>query len=278
MPLLYVFYSLLGLIVGSFLNVCIYRIPRRESIVFPGSHCPHCGKGIRPYDNVPVFAYLWLRGKCRFCRKPISAQYPIVELLTGCAFLGCALQWDFTSPTYVNTLFLSMVLVLVFIDYQHQILPNVITLPGLVLGLLLSPLQWLDFFSDRASFAISSLFPVDDPVTVLPWAGSLLGALLGGGILFAVGFAYRITRGRQGMGMGDIKMMAMVGAFLGWRFAFLTIFAGSLLGSVLGLFLVAFRGKTLQTRLAFGTFLGAGAALALFLGTPFLEWFTRRPS
>jgi leader peptidase (prepilin peptidase)/N-methyltransferase len=277
MLLLLIAYLLLGLVIGSFLNVCIYRIPRRESIVFPGSHCPHCGKSIRPYDNVPVLAFLWLRGKCRFCRKPISLQYPVVELLGGLSFLSCALRWDFAPATYVNSAFLAAVLVLVFIDYHHQILPNRITIPGTALGIVLSPMQVPGFFEDPLSLAATSFFPAD-PAVSLPWIGSLVGAGIGGGSLLAVGSAYRLIRRMQGMGMGDVKMMAMVGAFLGWRLAFLTIFAGSVVGSLVGVFLVVFRGRTLQTKLAFGTFLGAGAVLALFFGIPFLEWLASPPA
>ena len=121
-----------GLVIGSFLNVCIYRLPRHESIVFPGSHCPNCGKPVKPYDNIPVLSYLLLLGRCRFCRKPISLQYPVVELLSGLAFYACAAQWGSTSPAFVNSLFLAVILVLIFTDYHHQILPNVLTLPGVV--------------------------------------------------------------------------------------------------------------------------------------------------
>jgi leader peptidase (prepilin peptidase)/N-methyltransferase len=201
-----------------------------------------------------------------------------VELLGGLGFVSCALRWDFAPATFLNSAFLASVLVLVFIDYQHQILPNVITIPGALIGMALSPLQSPEFFDDPFSHALARVVPAGDPLTSLPWAGSLLGVLIGGGILLSVGAAYRLIRHRQGMGMGDVKMMAMVGAFLGWRLAFLTIFAGSILGSLVGVFLVLFRGKTLQTKLAFGTFLGAGAVLALFFGLSFLEWFTAPPS
>jgi leader peptidase (prepilin peptidase)/N-methyltransferase len=270
-------YLALGLIIGSFLNVCIYRIPRRESIVFPGSHCPRCGKSIRPYDNVPVLAYLWLGGKCRFCRMPISRQYPVVELLGGVSFLSCALRWDFAPATYLNSAFMAAVIVLAFIDYHHQILPNRITIPGTILGIALSPLQVPDYFEDPLSLAAAALFPAD-PAVSLPWIGSLVGAAIGGGSLLAVSCTYQLIRRRQGMGMGDVKMMAMVGAFLGWRLAFLTIFAGSVVGSLVGVFLVFFRGRTLQTKLAFGTFLGAGAVFALFFGISFLEWLVPSPA
>ncbi len=266
-------YPLLGLIIGSFLNVCIYRIPRRESIVFPGSHCPACQKPIRAFDNVPVLAYIWLRGKCRHCRASISLQYPMVELICGMLFFACARTWGMAPAAFINSLFLSLILVLVFIDYHHQILPNLITLPGTVAGLLLSPWQDLSFYADGPSLAWSRLLAGSHAEAMLPLLGSLLGALVGGGLLLSVALAYQVLRKRQGLGMGDIKMMAMVGAFLGWRMALLTIFAGSFLGSILGIFLILFRGKSLQSKLAFGTFLGAGAILSLFFGLQMVDWY-----
>jgi len=263
-----------GLVVGSFLNVCIYRLPRRESIVFPGSHCPHCGQGVRPYDNIPLISYLLLRGTCRACGERISLQYPMVELLAGSAFYACAAKWGLTPPAFVNSIFLSIIIVLIFTDYHHQILPNVLTLPGILAGILLSPLQAAEFYQDALSYSLASLVDAANEETILPWAGSIAGALIGGGILFIVGAAYQALRKRQGLGMGDIKMMAMVGAFAGWRLALFTIFVGSLLGSVLGIILILFGGRTLQTKLAFGTFLGAAAALALFYGPAVFRWYS----
>jgi leader peptidase (prepilin peptidase)/N-methyltransferase len=278
MPLFFAFYGMLGLVLGSFLNVCIYRLPRGESIVFPGSHCPACGGMIKPYDNVPVLAYLWLKGRCRFCNHPISIRYPAVELLTGSAFCACALRWQFAPPTFVNSLLICILIVLVFIDYDHQILPNRITLPGLAAGILLSPLQSELFFHDRLTLNLISLLPGGDLVTTSPGASSaiasMVGAIIGGGGLFLVGWIYKVTRHRQGLGMGDIKMTAMLGAFFGWHLTLLTIFAGSFLGSIAGIFLIIFHGKTMQSKLAFGTFLGVGAVLALFFGIPAIDWYT----
>jgi leader peptidase (prepilin peptidase) / N-methyltransferase len=268
-----ILYSILGLVVGSFLNVCIHRMPRRESIVLPRSHCPKCGTNIRPYDNIPVFSYLLLGGKCRQCRTGISLQYPVVELLNGIAYFACAWSWGFEPATPVNSLFLSAIIVLIFIDYQHQILPNLITVPGTVLGICLSLFQAPVFYRDALSFGIASKIVPDSPELVLPLAGSIFGALVSGGLLLLVGLAYQVTRKKQGLGMGDVKMMAMVGAFLGWRLGLLTILFGSLTGSIVGIFLVLFRGKNLQTKLAFGTFLGPGAIAALFFGLAFLNWY-----
>jgi leader peptidase (prepilin peptidase) / N-methyltransferase len=269
-------FALFGLLVGSFLNVCIHRIPLGQSIVSPGSRCPKCAEPIRPYDNIPVLSYLFLRARCRFCRAPISARYPFVELLTGTAYYLCGRTWgDSLAAAVVNSIFLSLVIALVFIDYDHQILPNVITLPGTVLGIAVCSLQAEGFYRDSLSWSIASAIAPSNAAALLPWVGSLVGALVGGGSLFAVAWIYERVRHHPGLGMGDVKMMAMVGAFLGWRLALFTIFVGSFGGSIIGLLLIAFRGRTLQTRLAFGTFLGFGAGLAVFLGLPFLEWYTQ---
>jgi leader peptidase (prepilin peptidase) / N-methyltransferase len=268
-----IFYTLLGLIIGSFLNVCIYRIPLKKSIVFPGSSCPNCGAAIRPYDNIPVLSYLILRGKCRGCGTPISLQYPIVELLSGIIFFCCARTWEFTPPTYVNSLFLCIILVLIFTDFHHRILPNVLTITGTLLGLLLSPFQIQDLYLGILDIKVASLLNMSNIPFAMPWIGSILGALFGGGSLFLVGFGYEKLRKQQGLGMGDVKMMAMVGTFLGYRLTLLTIFSGSLIGAILGVFLILFHKSNLQTKLAFGVFLGAGAIFSLFWGLPFLHWY-----
>jgi leader peptidase (prepilin peptidase)/N-methyltransferase len=262
-----------GLVIGSFLNVCIYRLPRNESIVFPGSHCPHCGNAVRPFDNIPVVSFLILRGRCRSCRGPISWQYPLVELLTGIAFYACAATWGLSPAMFVNSLYLAAVLVLVFVDYQHQILPNKVTLPGIVAGIALSPFQSDAYFSDGITLSLGYAISAGLPTWLVSGIGSALGALVGAGVLFFVATAYKALRKRQGLGQGDIKMMAMVGAFTGWPSALLTVFFGSFMGSVVGLALVAFGGRTMQSRLAFGTFLGAGSVIALFFGPALLRWY-----
>jgi leader peptidase (prepilin peptidase)/N-methyltransferase len=266
-------YGLFGLIIGSFLNVCIYRLPRRESILFPGSHCPKCGKSVRPYDNIPVVSYLLLGGKCRFCRSPISIQYPSVELATGLCFFACAHQWNTASPTFLNSAFLAVLIVLVFIDYHHQILPNVLTIPGAVLGIILSPLQDEVYYDDLLTRWLVDSLSQGSPQLLQSWVGAFLGALAGAGTLYLVAFLYKAARNKQGLGMGDVKMMAMVGAVLGWRLAFLTIFVGSALGSLIGVVLIVFKGRNLQYKLAFGTFLGIASAVALFYGLPLIRWY-----
>jgi leader peptidase (prepilin peptidase) / N-methyltransferase len=273
-----IIYALFGLVIGSFLNVCIYRIPLGKSVVFPGSACPHCGTPIRPIDNIPVLSYLLLLGKCRKCKTAISIQYPMVELLTAAVFLVCALHWSFASPTFVNTLLLSVVIILIFTDWHHRILPNVLTLPGIAVAILLSPFQSQSYYSfDPLSVKIASLLWPGNPQAILPWTGSLVGAIIGGGSLLLVGLAYEKLRKKQGLGMGDVKMMAMIGAFLGWPLAILTLMAGSLFGTILGILLMLLGRGNLQTKLAFGVFLGLGTAISVFYGLPFLIWYLRIP-
>jgi leader peptidase (prepilin peptidase)/N-methyltransferase len=266
-------YALFGLIIGSFLNVCIYRMPLGKSIVFPGSGCPQCGAAIRFYDNIPVLSFLLLRGKCRACGKPISAQYPFVELITGLAFYCCWKTWGLTPPTFVNSLFLSLIIALIFTDYHHQLLPNKLTLPGTVAGLLLSPFQTPEVYLNVLSVKTSSLFGLLDSPFALSLVGSILGAVIGGGGLFALAFFYETVRKKQGLGMGDVKMMAMVGAFLGINLTILTILVGSLLGTLIGIYLILFRKMNMQTKLPLGVFLGIGSAFSLFYGLLLLHWY-----
>ena len=273
--LILIFYTALGLIIGSFLNVCIYRIPLKKSVVFPRSGCPQCGARIAFYDNIPVLSYIILGGKCRSCGTGISLQYPFVELLTGVSFLVCALKWNFTSPTFVNSLFLAVIIILIFTDYNHRILPNALTLPGALAGILLSSFQTPELYMDVLSIRLASLFEYSVARTLLPWIGSITGAVIGGGVLLVVGIGYQKLRHRQGLGMGDVKMLLMVGAFLGWRLTFLTIFAGSILGLFAGMYLIIFRKQNLQTMLPFGVFLGIASAIALFYGIPFLDWYLK---
>jgi leader peptidase (prepilin peptidase)/N-methyltransferase len=273
--LLLVFYTLFGLVVGSFLNVCIYRIPLRKSIIWPGSGCPQCGAPIKARDNIPIISWLILRGKCRSCKTSISIQYPFVELLAGLAFFASACVWGFNSPTFVNSLFLAVIIVLIFTDYHHQILPNVLTIPGAIAGILLSPFQAFTFYLGVLEVKAISLMRLEDLPLVWPWIGSVIGALFGGGLLYFVAFIYKRLRHRDGLGMGDVKMMMMVGAFLGYRLALLTIFAGALLGSIAGVSMQLMGKANMQTKLAFGVFLGIAAAAALFWGLPFLDWYLR---
>lgn len=267
-------YALLGLVIGSFLNVCIYRMPLRKSVVSPGSSCPHCGISIRLLDNIPILSFLLLGGKCRDCGKRISFQYPVVELLCALAFYSCSRMWLFTPATYVNSLFLAIIIILIFTDYNHRILPNRLTLPGIIAGFLLSPFQMPEVYAtDGLSIKLTSLLGLQSISIALPWIGSILGAIVAGGFLYFVAFAYEVVRKREGLGMGDVKMMAMVGAFIGWRLALLTIFVGSVFGTIVGILLILFRKISTQGKLPFGVFLGIGSALCLFYGFSLLRWY-----
>jgi leader peptidase (prepilin peptidase)/N-methyltransferase len=249
--LLGVYAAVLGLIVGSYLNVLIYRLPLGISTVFPRSRCPHCGTAIRAYDNVPVLSFLLLRGRCRRCGARISWRYPAVEAATAALFLACFLRFGISLQAPVAALFCALMLALTMIDYDHMILPDALTWPGIALGILLQPLVgWTRLWDG-------------------PWgavAGALLGAALGAGLLLAVWIAWYLWRHEEGMGLGDVKMLAAIGAFLGWKGVLVALFLGALSGAVVGLTLMAFRGLDFKAKLPFGVFLALGGVIALFAG------------
>jgi leader peptidase (prepilin peptidase)/N-methyltransferase len=269
--LIAIFVFLFGLIIGSFLNVCIVRIPGGKSIVQPASACTKCGAAIRPYDNIPVVSYLVLGGKCRKCKNSISAMYPAVEFLTGLLFLGCYEVFGLTPEALKWAIFSAIMVVLVFTDLRERILPDVVNYTGFGLGLGLS------FFTspfDGTALAIATrIFDFPPPAPVLSFADALLGAAAGSGLLWLVSEVYFRLRGREGMGLGDVKMMLMAGAFLGLKRTLLTIFAGSILGSVLGIAVIFARRKDSDYELPFGTFLGMAALLVVFFGTPMVDWY-----
>jgi leader peptidase (prepilin peptidase)/N-methyltransferase len=231
------FFFLFGIIIGSFLNVCITRIPEGLSIVSPGSRCPRCEKPIKPYDNVPVFAWIWLRGKCRNCGLPISPMYPLVEFITGLLFVGCFLEFGLTQATVKWLFFTCLIIILTVTDLRVRLLPDVITWPGFVAGVLFSALvPPNDRIIPQFSLDIFHQLP---PERFLGVIEALLGAAFGSLMLWGAAALYKLVRGREGMGLGDVKMMLMVGAFLGVRNAFLTILLGTLLGSFLGAAVIA---------------------------------------
>jgi len=238
-----------GLVVGSFLNVCIYRLPRRESVSWPGSHCTLCNRPLAWYENIPIVSWLWLRGRCRTCRQGISAIYPIVEAITGAVFLAAYALYGLSPLFVVRVVFASAMIVLFAIDLQHRILPNVITVSGIVIGFVAS--LWLP----------------------PGWWSSLLGLVLGGGVLFALGEAYYRARGVEGMGMGDVKMLAMIGAFLGWPLMLLTLILASFTGAVFGVAVIASGRGGRTAALPFGTFLAVGALIAAVAGDPIITWY-----
>lgn len=289
-----IFFFLFGIVIGSFLNVCISRIPEGLSIVSPGSRCPRCQTPIKAYDNVPVFAWLWLRGKCRSCALPISPMYPLVEILTGLLFVAAFLTFGI-SPAAVKWIFFTcLLIVLTITDLRVRILPDVVTWPGFILGLFFSAaVPPDDAIAVRLTVRALQRIP---PNAVVGIVAALLGAAFGSLLLWGAAALYKLVRGREGMGFGDVKMMLMVGAFLGLRGAFLTILVGTLLGSIIGLGVIvgvyaagtdrrlaeraSRRGLgtvdslrwaiASQYQLPLGTFLGI-AALALVYFEPLLE-------
>ena len=239
-----------GLCIGSFLNVCIYRLPLGGSLVRPRSRCPGCESELAWYDNIPVVSYLFLGGRCRRCRSRISLRYPIVELLTAGVFLLHYAAFGLTALLVVRLIFACALIVLFAIDLEHQILPDVITLSGLAAGLILS-----------------LVFPPG-------LLDAVLGALVGGGVLWLIGEAYFRYTGQEGMGGGDVKMLAMIGAFLGWKLVLVTLIVSSLTGSVLGLLLILSRRGSMKQALPYGTFLALGALFASLFGEGVVNWYT----
>ncbi len=298
-----------GLLFGSFLNVCIYRLPRGQSVVTPRSACPHCGTMIPLYHNLPVLSWLMLRGQCRACAKPISPRYLVVELLTGLLFLGCYLHFGLTLAMLKCAVLGFLLLGLIFTDAETKLLPDAMTLPGLALGLLFSPLVPVNDLASRIMPGlVSTAMRAEISWRLWSFADSLLGAAVGASFLYGAAAVYLRARGVEGMGFGDVKLMAMIGAFLGTKLTVLTIFSASLAGSLFGLSTVlAVWYKRLQriethrsrssvasgisarearrrawqsARLAlryyempFGVFLGAMGLLSFLFGDRFLHWY-----
>jgi len=245
------FVFIFGLAVGSFLNVCIYRLPLRKSVVFPASHCPKCGNKIRAYDNIPILSYVLLRGRCRFCKEHISLIYPVVELLSGLIFLSSflwyGLSWEFASKLFLFT----SLMVIFFIDLKHQLIPDVITLPGIAAGLAFSLLSKSPSFLD-----------------------SLIGIISGGGLFYLVALAGDKIFKKESMGGGDIKLAAMLGAFLGWQKILLVFFLASFLGALVGIIFLILSPKLRENRLIpFGPFLAIATAICIFFGNRLVELY-----
>lgn len=252
----YILSFLLGSIVGSFLNVCIYRIPRNLSIITPSSRCPSCNTPINAFDNIPLLSYFFLRGRCRICKTRISLRYPLVELLNALLYVFILWRFGIEWHIFIYCLFCSALIVITFIDLEFQIIPDRITLPGIVIGL------------------IAGSFFLTDPFlrySLLGWKASIIGFLTGGGLFYAIAV---LSRG--GMGGGDIKMMAMVGAIMGWKSVLLTTFIGSLAGAIFGIFLMIFRGKGRKTKIPFGPFLALGTLATLFYGQEMFNFYFYR--
>ncbi|MBN1832807.1 MAG: prepilin peptidase [Deltaproteobacteria bacterium] len=241
--MLTLFSFLFGLIVGSFLNVCIHRIPLKISLVHPSSSCPQCNERIRFYNNIPLISYIILRGKCRFCKKPISIRYPIVELLSGSLSLALFVKYGLTPHYFLFYFFSASLIVVTFVDLHHQIIPDVISLPGILTGL-----------------AAVSLFKVNG----LSWKDSLIGMIIGGGLLYLIGVGYKWLRKKEGMGMGDVKLLAMIGAWMGYMALPYIILISSLTGIIIGGGSLLLTRRGLGQRIPFGPFLVLGTLMTLF--------------
>jgi len=241
---------ILGLIVGSFSNVCIYRIPRNESIIYPASHCPKCRSRIQPFDNIPLLSFILLKGRCRNCKTKISIQYPMVELLTGLIYLIIYLIYGLSVQTLIYIILSSALIIIAFIDLNQQILPDVISLPGIMVGFILS------FFVPYISFI-----------------NSALGVLVGGGIILVIGLAGSVIFKKEAMGGGDVKLAAMIGAFLGWRYIIISLFLGFLLGALVGIILILSKIKSREDTVPFGPFIVLGSFITLLWGEKIISCY-----
>ena len=248
--LLYLVGFVVGLVVGSFLNVCIVRLPKGRSIIRPGSHCVTCEKAIPWFDNIPLLSFILLRGQCRNCQARISLRYPLIELLNGVGYVAILAKFGMTPSAIVYGVFLSALLVVIWIDLDHLIIPDVISLPGIILGFICA-------------------------ATVLPvgWLNSVMGILLGGGILWVLAALSPHIFGKEGLGGGDIKFLAMIGAFLGWQPVLLTLFLASVSGSVIGILLLILKVMERGHYIPFGPFLAGGALVSLFFYHEVIGWY-----
>ena len=241
---------ILGLIVGSFSNVCIYRIPKNESIVYPASHCPKCHSPIKPVDNIPLLSYILLKGRCRNCKSKISIQYPIVEFLSGLIYLIIYLTCGLSIQSLIYIILSSALIIIAFIDLNEQIVPWVISLPGIVLGFILS------FFVPYISFV-----------------NSALGIVVGGGIILSIRLAGSVIFKKEAMGMGDIELAAMIGAFLGWRYITISLFLGFFLGALAGIILIISKIRSKEDAVPFGPFIVMGSLITLLWGEKIISWY-----
>jgi len=248
MILLFVF--LIGAIVGSFLNVCIYRLPRHESILFPASHCPNCGKPIKFYDNIPLLSYVVLRGKCRHCKQNISARYPIIETISGLLAIAIVIKYGLTLHSLLLLLLVFSLIIITFIDLDFQIIPDIVSIPGTIAGI-------------GASFFIPTV----------SWTDSILGILAGGGFLFIIAVTYKWLTNRDGMGGGDIKLLAMAGAWFGWKAIPFILLISSFIGALIGSISLLLAKKSLRYKIPFGPFISIAAIIYIFFGPEIINWY-----
>jgi len=276
LPIACALMAVLGAMIGSFLNVVIHRLPLEQSIVFPNSNCPKCRKPIKPYDNIPILSFLALRGRCRSCGARISPRYPAVEALTAALFAVVTWHDGLSFALAFDLAFTASLVALVFIDAENMILPNAITYPGILFALitrLVVPyLTGSTHFEDLPQ--LISILPARLPLGAVSLIGALIGAVAGGGSLWLMGFLWEKVRGVEAMGFGDVKMMLMVGAYLGWRLTILTILLAAFTGSLAGVAVMLQRGqRNMQMMLPFGIFLGIGSIASLLIGTRLIEWY-----
>ena len=276
LPIACALMAVLGAMIGSFLNVVIHRLPLEQSIVFPNSTCPKCRKPIKPYDNIPILSFLALRGRCRSCGARISPRYPAVEALTAALFAAVTWHDGLSFALAFDLAFTASLVALVFIDAENMILPNAITYPGILFALitrLVVPyLTGPTHFEDLPQ--LISILPARLPLGAVSLIGALIGAVAGGGSLWLMGFLWEKVRGVEAMGFGDVKMMLMVGAYLGWRLTILTILLAAFTGSLAGVAVMLQRGqRNMQMMLPFGIFLGIGSIASLLIGTRLIEWY-----
>ncbi len=267
--LIYIFAFLFGAIVGSFLNVCVFRIPLGKSIISPFSHCPQCQVPIKAYDNIPILSYFLLGGKCRSCRAPISSRYPLVETMMAVFSFLLVLKFGLSLSVLIYFVLISSLVVVSFIDLDYRVIPDKISLPGIVLGLLAS------FAKPQGhnDFLVHFVFRVLRGNVNMATLDSLLGIFIGGGLLYAVAVLFYWATKKEGMGGGDIKLLAMIGAFLGWSSTVFTIMVSSLIGSIVGVALMVAKGADRKYAIPFGPFLSMGAVIYLFFGKEIIRWY-----
>ena len=241
---------ILGLIIGSFSNVCIYRIPKKESIVFPASHCPNCNSTIKAIDNIPLLSYFLLKGKCRKCGEKISIRYPIVEFLTGVIYLLIFLVYGRSLQTLIYTLLSSALIIIAFIDLDEQIIPDEISLPGIVIG-----------------FVLSFIVPY------ISYFNSILGTIVGGGIIFLIALVGLAIFKKEAMGGGDVKLSAMIGAFIGWKYIMISLFIGFFIGAIAGILLILLKIRNRDDLVPFGPFIVLGSFITILWGKNILSWY-----
>ena len=268
--LLYIFAFLFGAIVGSFLNVCIFRIPLGTSLLSPSSRCPHCKIPVKVYDNIPILSYFLLGGRCRDCRAQISARYPLVETMMALFSVLLILKFGLSSSFFIHFILISCLIVVSFIDLDHRIIPDKISLPGIILGFLASFIKPVEGQND---FLVLFVFNTVRGALNMATLDSLLGIFIGGGLLYAVAVLFYWATKKEGMGGGDIKLLAMIGAFLGWSSTLFTILVSSVIGSMVGVALMVAKGADSKYAIPFGPFLSLGAIIYLFFGREIIRWY-----